>query len=132
MLANAQAKFIHMPLLIDRNESHDHFPRLITLFAAASIFCFWLGLRLPLATCCVARALAFTACETFSIGYLRWPGRANAALLRALRDLDVSLDMGFPSNGGSINLKRHDGGWIVGGNECERACQLIELFNLGD
>src|SRR5258706_10810786 len=118
MLANAEAKFIRMPLLTDRNESHDHFPRLIPLFAAASIFCFWLWLRLPLATCCVARALAFTACETFSIGYLPWAGRANAALVRALRDLDVSLDMGFPSSGGSINLKRHNRSRIVAGDGC--------------
>ena len=62
-------------------------------FAFASILARADELSLPRLTICVARALAFAACERSGIGYLREPGKPKVDFDSLLRRFEVSLPL---------------------------------------
>jgi len=66
------------------------------LFAFALIFAALLEESFPRFTICVARALAFAACERSGIGYLRFPGSPNVLAFNLFRAAACSFAITAP------------------------------------
>jgi hypothetical protein len=83
------------------------------LSAFRSIFDFSAVLRLPFFSCCDARALAFRACDSSGIGYLRSSGSPNSDLGSDFRFLLLSVAMIDASFESDLHLGSwaHERGW---------------------